>query len=385
MIENRESLEITEDAVVLDLGSYYLKAGYAGNDAPTTIFPNIMGRPLYDSTMLSTGKEFYVGNEAQNHRGILALSYPICNGVVRNFDDFEILLYHAVFEQLLTSVEDRPVLLTDPPLNPKSNREKITQLMFEKFNVPGTYFAFPAVLSHYASGRCTGITIEVGEGGTHVIPVYEGYTFMQAINRSNLGGGVITDYLGRLLLERGYSFTTSAGREIVRRIKESLGYVALDFDEEIIKSLSISEEEKLFILPDGNNLYIGNERFRCAEELFTPSYFGKDAKGIHELVFDSIIKCDIDTRKDFYGNIIVAGGSTKFDGLADRMAKEIINLAPKTVKVKVIAPPERGVSAWIGGSILASLSTFANQWLHRSEYEEHGPRIIHRKGCHHYM
>jgi actin len=378
MIENTHNeAEHTEiQPIVLDIGSYFIKAGFAGDDAPKEVFPNMIGTPSHESTILDTGKEFYIGNEAQNRRGILSLSYPIQNGVVKNFDHFEQILQHTLYTEMRTFVDQTPVLMTDPPLNPKSNREKLTQLMFESFNVPALYFSFPSVLAHYASGRCTGVTIEIGEGGVHVVPIYEGYTFYDAINRTNLGGGVVTDYLSRILKERGYNFTTSTERDIVREIKEKLGYVALDFDDEIQRSRESTALERDYTLPDGTVITIGDERFRCAEQLFKPTYYSmcvpvlhvnmlvdKEAKGIHEIVFDTISKCDIDTRKDFYGNIIISGGSSMFDGLSDRMCKEIANLAPSSMKIKIVASLERKYAAWIGGSILASLSTFQSMWI----------------------
>ncbi|CAL9098148.1 unnamed protein product [Musa textilis] len=91
------------------------------------------------------------------------------------------------------------------------------------------------------------------------------------------------------------------------------------------------------------------------------------------------MKCDVDIRKDLYGNVVLSGGSTMFPGIADRMSKEITALAPSSMKIKVVAPPERKCSVWIGGSILASLSTFQQMWVSKGEYEESGPAIVHRK------
>ena len=101
--------------------------------------------------------------------------------------------------------------------------------------------------------------------------------------------------------------------------------------------------------------------------------------GIHETTYNSIMKCDIDIRKDLYANTVLSGGSTMYPGIADRMQKEITSLAPSTMKIKIIAPPERKYSVWIGGSILASLSTFQQMWISKQEYDESGPSIVHRK------
>ncbi|MCL7022601.1 hypothetical protein MKW94_030094, partial [Papaver nudicaule] len=297
------------EPVVCDIGTGMVKAGFAGDDTPRAVFPSIVGRPRHSGVMAGMGqKDAYVGDEAQSKRGILTLKCPIERGIVSNWDDLEKILHHTLYNELRVAPDEQPILLAEAPLNPKANREKMTQIMFENFNAPAI----------------------------HTVPVYENYRLPHVILHLDLAGRDLTTALMKMLNEGGCCFTTSADQEVVRHIKEKFAYIALAYEQESAMSES-----------------------SVAEALFQPKMVEMDdAAGIHETIYNSIMKCDIDIRKELYGNIVLSGGSTLFPGIADRMSKEITALAPSSVKIKVVAPPERKFSVWIGGSILASLNTF---------------------------
>ncbi|XP_029589824.1 uncharacterized protein LOC115174932 isoform X1 [Salmo trutta] len=366
--------------IVLDTGSGLMKAGFADQDLPNTIFPNIIGLPKYEEIMNGyLERETYIGHEAQHMRGVLALKYPMKNGIIRNWDEME-KIWHHTFQQLHVEPDDHPVLLTEAAMNPLANRQRMVELMFECFNVPLTYVAMQAVLALYAAGRTTGVVFDSGDGVSHSVPVFEGYCLPHAVQRCTLAGHDVTMHLKKLLQEQGFCMRTSAEMEIVREMKEKCCRVSQDYESELTCGGSASSE-MYYTMPDGQVVHLSTERFRAPEILFKPELIGRDHYGMHESIFKSILSSDIDLRRSFLGNIVLSGGNTLLAGLPERLQSEIRTMVPTDLRecVRVTSPKDRDFSVWSGGAVLANLSSFASAWISQEEYEEYGPQIVFRK------
>lgn len=270
--------------IVLDNGSGTIRAGFAGDDLPKCYFPSFVGRPKHLRVLAGALEgEVFIGQKAATElRGLLKIRYPLEHGIVTDWDDMEKIWGYVYDEGLKTLSEEvspppfqkkkalrtcllsnshqHPVLLTEPPLNPRSNRDTAAQILFETFNVPALYTSIQAVLSLYASGRTTGIVLDAGDGVSHAVPVYEGFAITNSIQRIDVAGRDITEYLQTLLRKSGYVFHTSAEKEVVRHIKEAVTYVAHDprKEEKDWAQVKLDQSKVVeYTLPDGNKMKVG--------------------------------------------------------------------------------------------------------------------------------
>ncbi|XP_061457909.1 uncharacterized protein LOC133372838 [Rhineura floridana] len=362
-------------AVIIDNGSGVCKAGISGEQAPRTVVATVVGYPKSQAIMFGpVQRESYVGKGAQAKRGILSFKYPVEHGIVTSWDDMEKIWRYIYRHGLRIRARERPVLVTEAPLNPAPNREKMTEVMFENFQVPAMFVGLQALMALYAAARTTGLVLDSGDGVTLTVPIYKGHCLLHAISRMNFAGRDITRHLATLLLESGHSFLSSAEKEIVKDIKENLCYVALDPDCQKDKRLVHK-----YTLPDGNPIKIGDQLFRAPESLFKPADAGATAPGIHQMILDSVIRCDGSIHQTIWRNVIMAGGSTLFSGLRERLLKELQMLVPTGTPTKVEAPEERMHSVWIGASVLTSLASFRDMWVTQQEYKEVGPTVLQKK------
>ena len=370
--------------VVIDNGTGYMKGGFSGENAPRSVFPTLVGIPHKGKLLTDEKTPCIIGQEALEKMGMSDVKAPIEKGIIKDLDNMEIIWHHMIYNELRISPEDHNMILTDIPSNTPENREKIVHKMFEKFNIPGLFISMTSVLAIYDAGRTSGMAVDSGEVITNFVPVYEGFAFPNAISKSETGGKILTDYLILLLTDKKYNINTPAKKLKVNDIKEKYCRVSYDFENEIREAGEGGNLEEKVKLPDGEELTLETERLKCPEALFRPNFLNlpeSNIKGLHDECCASIQQIDVEIRKDLYSNIVLSGGNTMFEGLPERLTKEIQKLTPSAAsnKVKVIALPERKYATWIGASILSSLSNFQCMWITRAEYNETGDSIVHKK------
>ncbi|KAG7374297.1 actin related protein [Nitzschia inconspicua] len=374
--------------VVIDNGTSTLKAGFAGSSKPKVVIGTKVGRAKHMRIMpggaleteqsLTGPSSMFVGKKLDEHRGSFILEYPMDKGHVVDggWDAMESLWEHLYSKpNINVKAEDHPVLMTEAPLNPRQNRDKVAEIFFESFRAPALFFAPPAVLSLYASGRTTGVVLDVGEGVTHAVPVYEGFALPYSVTRSDVAGRDVTRQMQLLLRRSGLTFTTTAEADLVKTMKEETCFLtrtpAADDSTE-------KDSKTQYTLPDGQSVTLSTERYQAPNILFDPSLIGSEEAGVADILVDSIMKSDIDLRSTLFSQVVLAGGSTLFPGFGDRMLYEVRSRSPSHTKIRISAPPERVNSTFVGGSILASLATFKSMWTSKQDYEEHGSNILHR-------
>ncbi|KAM2107093.1 hypothetical protein ACFX1Q_024112 [Malus domestica] len=363
----------SRNVVVCDNGTGYVKCGFAGENFPTSVFPCVVGRPLLryeESLMEQEIKDVIVGEACAEFRHQLDINYPVNNGIVQNWDDMGHVWDHAFYSELKIDPTECQILLTDPPLNPSKNREKMVETMFEKYNFAGVFIQIQAVLTLYAQGLLTGLVIDSGDGVTHVVPVVDGYSFPHLTKRMNVAGRHITSYLVDLLSRRGYSMNRTADFETVREIKEKLCYISYDYKREYQLGLETTILVKNYTLPDGRVIKVGTERFQAPEALFTPELIDVEGDGMADMVFRCIQEMDIDNRMMLYQHIVLSGGSTMYPGLPSRLEKEILDRyldvvlkgnkdGLKKLRLRIEDPPRRKHMVYLGGAVLAGIMKVA--------------------------
>eukprot|EP00455_Lapot_gusevi_P053836 TRINITY_DN8492_c0_g1_i18.p1 TRINITY_DN8492_c0_g1~~TRINITY_DN8492_c0_g1_i18.p1 ORF type:complete len:393 (-),score=66.01 TRINITY_DN8492_c0_g1_i18:131-1309(-) len=382
--------------VVLDLGSGMVKVGLASHQSPHVSFPSVVGRlrsqnqqRLYSSDTLEQFRDFlhpgcrpkgrmacmgvteaWTGYEATFKSTFCNVNQPL-NHDPTDWPDVETLLHHIFYSALLTAPEEQPLFFTHSSLSLSKN---LHELFYEALSIPAVGFAPSSVLSLYASGLTTGLSIDLGDVSSSITPIYEGHPLAHARSDHMVGGRCLTNYLKNLLAAR-HAFTVPwltpdpwMMQEWARDVKEKMCAVGE------------SEAERRYVLPDGTQIEVEREWGRCPEGLFRPACVGVESnEGIHDLAMQSILKCPEELHHDLCSNIVLSGGTSLFRGLPQRLDQELSNLAPPGLKINITAAPNRNDLAWTGGAMLASSAVFKDKWVTAAEYQEHGTSIVYRK------
>lgn len=380
--------------IVSDNGTGFVKLGYAGDNFPKYIFPSMVGRPLmrYEEDFKNVElKDIMCGDECAENRSMLQVSYPVENGIVRNWEDMKHVWDYSFHEKMGIDCTEHKVLLTEPPMNPKANQKKMLEAMFETYGFEAAKVSIQAILVLYAQGLMSGVVVDSGDGVTHIVPVWEGIVPPLLIKRLNVAGRHITSYMIKLMQLRGYAFNRTADFETVRQIKEKLCYVGYDLGVEKRLALETTVLMQTYELPDGRVIKLGSERFEAPEILFNPGLVDSDAPGVHEMLFNMIQEADIDLRPAFYQHIVLSGGSTMYPGLPSRLEKEMRQLYLDRIlkgdterlskfKLRIEDPPRRKHMVFLGGSVLADIMKDRPEfWIAKTEWEEEGERILLKK------
>ncbi len=361
--------------IVLNIGGGLVKAGFAGEDSPVAVFPAVVGRHRNKSLSSKSAKqEVSVGYKALAGNGYLSLSWPTESETINRWDDIQVLLQHAVVDKLKVDPQKYDLIVTESVFNTDTERAKMAEQCFKSLKPRSFHVSKKAELAAYASGKTTALVVSCGEQATHVVPVYEGQCMTQASMRLNVGGKVLDAHLEDMLSQRGYMFDALDKHFIIKDIKESMCYVSSQ------KALAASgSHRESYELADGQKVILSQERVRCPEALFQPTLAGVQQEGVHELIYRSLMKCDLPMREELLSNIVLEGGSTLFGGFTQRLQREVQNLVPRGMPVNMLAAEDRAHLTWKGASVLANLSTFDQVSVSQREYQMYGSKIVNQK------
>ena len=366
--------------IIIDLGSSEIKAGFLGNPPEIKRLPNIIGENLCKINPSIINKPHYISSECEQYYSDLSIRNPIQRGNFIKEDDIP-LIFEYIFSQLGLNpeqIKEHPLLITEPLNNKYSNSENISQILFEKMNIPALIFAKQPLLSLISTGYSTGIVLESGSDITQSCVSYEGYLIENSCLRFDYGGKDVSNTLNILLKQRNSDINYINffdDIKVLNDIKEKQCYIKTlkDDNEDFV---SIHSE---YILPDGSKLNLQDEKILAPEILFNNKLIFQEYFPFHEMVINSIDKCDVNIKGKLYKTIVMSGGNTKFKGIEEKMKTNLSYLIPRGVDIKLRMQENPELNCWNGGNIIASLSTFNKMLVYKKEWEECGKNIIHVK------
>jgi len=374
LLELKGELKMSNPTIVIDIGQYSTKIGFAGEDSPNQVFFTMVGKPKYqqvDAGYGATQQELYVGNEIQS-MGLYKIFYPIEKGIIT---DWTLLakIFEYIFYSLRVDATLVNVLLIVHPLFPKPDLHRLFEIFLQHYQCMAFYPVLDSMCTLYSGGFQTGLVVEIGDSNTRIVPFFNGFKLDHAIKIIDIGGRDLTKEMERHLSIFGFTSESSVNRDIARVVKEKACFTSLDFKEDMARA---EQYAKQFSMPDGSTITLSKERFTIPEILFDPTLINSEEPPLHVAIMDVLGECDIDLRPQLLGNIFLSGGSSMFPNLQNRIYQEIeLELARRKKKqqvVKIIAPRERTYSVWVGGSILALIPEFSQSWVTRASYYQSG-------------
>ena len=374
--------------IIVDIGSGEIKAGFSGEENPKVIFPNCFGEPKYKKILRTFGNEQeindqFIGEDCDKYMGLIKLRSPVKHGVFENEQDIIAVFNHLYSKLGINSqeIKEHPVLVTEPLLNPYTNREKIAYSLIDNLGVPAIFFASQPILSLFSTSSTSGTVLESGEGVTQSCVIYEGYSIPCSYERYNYGGADVTEYLKNLLKKRGYHFYNSTEFRLVKDIKENSCFCYVNNANNDIEETkrSANKNPNNYYLPDGSSISIGDEKLLAPEILFNPEYIGKEYLSFPDMIINSISKVDIQIRLKSYEYILLSGGNTCFNALNEQLHSELKNKLIKNIKININKSDKPKYSCWIGGNIISTLEIFKKMWVTKNDWSENGSKVIHVK------
>nr|XP_022915511.1 actin-like protein 6B [Onthophagus taurus] len=403
-------------ALVLDVGSNTIRAGYAGEDSPRFDIPTTVG--IWRDSVNEYKTRYNIGTVSLHvTRPEMEMGTFLREGMVENWDMYENVVNYVYYKLLQTEPHNHPILISEPAWNIQQKREQMTELMFEKYKVPALYLAKSPSLVAFANGRSTCLVVDSGATHTSAVPVYDGHIISQAMVKSPAGGDYLTaqckvylegknidivpasmvaskeitrpdeipNWKSRNLPRMTTSWHNYMTKEVMQDFQASVLHISdSTYDEEIVKTMPAIHYE----FPNGYHKDFGVERFKITEPLFNLT--ARNGCGIQPtldvstLVTTSVGMCEIDHRPTMYSSVVVTGGNSNIQGFTDRLNRDLQSKVPPSMRLKIISQAgmsEKRFASWLGGSILSSLGTFTQLWVSKQEYEEVGKGVVRNRGC----
>lgn len=419
-------------AIVIEVEGLTTKAGYAGEDAPSVVIPTEIGYTTIETNDMDVDGNNIASTSTKRRyekqrldllfpKEDMHTSCPVVEGEVVDWDSFEKLLDTVFDTHLHCNIKEHPVMFGDEVWSSSAQREKITELMFEKYNVPAYYLMRKPVLSAFASGKPSCVVFDIGYSGSTAVPVLDGYVLNKCAQRSKLGGAFMTNFYKKYLqdelkmkiipkyqVKKKGEYDEDKNKRAayipsnIVTTKSYHNYCVRQEIDECIKIITRCSEKQLdesaikhipnitHEFSNGISKNFGPITFRGPEVLFNPqtcsSLPGVDTfndplwnTSMQQMIVNAVQACDIDIHQTLSNHILCTGGVTEMNGFTERLSGSLYDIAPE-YKLKVSSSvTERRFASWIGGSIVASLGAFQQKWISKKEYNESGAVLVEKK------